>query len=542
MAPDLNSLQSNGKWDYSTPGSEGYSIPNITYNMCASLDPSTRRMKVITIGAGFSGILLAYRIQKHCQNVEHVIYEKNADIGDTWLEIRYPGCACDIPSHAYTMNFALNPDWPRFFLYAPDIHKYLCKICDAFDLRKYMTFNTEVVSLRQKSPAGEVQEFDEECDLLLYATGIMNNFKWPDIPGLKKFKGRVVHTAYWTQDYQEDQWKQDRVAIIGSGASSIQTVPKIQPHVKAHGHICAYRRLRRKETFRSNPEALLAHARDIEGQVNSLWSLFYNGTEAQKESQKVSKARMKEIIKDERLLEGFTPKFEIGCRSSVTYQPRKKLLMSLGRRITPGDPYMEAIQKDNVDVNSTPVDEITEKGVIGADGKEREVDTVICATGFDRPRFPIIGKNGVKLYRKWDEEPQSYLGMGCSDMPNWLMYIGTTYADKRTAVWPGSSLQYSEVTETPRYEDFHIEYLHKNPWAHMGMGFSMTNTTEGSDLSPCLQLENIDPKWWKGCGLSGISRRGTERRKESKTLPRGLDLWARSDCIRIEHVVECFWN
>lgn len=257
-------------------------------------------------------------------------------------------CACDIPSHAYTMNFALNPDWPRFFSYAPDIHKYLCKVCDVFDLRKFMTFNTEVVraewqddkgqwkvSLRQKLPTGETRDFDEECDLLLYATGILNNFKWPNIPGLNKFKGRVVHTAYWPEDYQEEQWKNDRVAVIGSGASSIQTVPKMQPHVK---HMDVFVRTgvwfvqiannfgqnkeytdEERDTFRNNPEALVAHAKDIEGQVNGLWGLFYNGSEAQQEAQKLFKARMKEFIKDERLLEGFTPKFEVGCTSGARW-------------------------------------------------------------------------------------------------------------------------------------------------------------------------------------------------------------------------------
>ena len=108
-------------------------------------DPLSRPLRVITIGAGFSGILMAYQIQKYCQNVEHVIYEKNADIGGTWLENRYPGCACEIPSHAYTYDFALNPDWLRFFSYAPDTHVYLSKVVDTFELRKYMAFSTEAV-------------------------------------------------------------------------------------------------------------------------------------------------------------------------------------------------------------------------------------------------------------------------------------------------------------------------------------------------------------------------------------------------------------
>lgn len=326
-------------------------------------DPSARKLKVLTIGAGLSGIQLAYQIQKNCENVEHIIYEKNADIGGTWLENRYPGkppnfyinqsntatdfttgCACDIPSHAYTLNFALNPDWPRFFSYAPDIHKYLSKVVDVFDLRKYMTFNTEVVrsewqdktakwkvSLRQKSPSGETKEWDEECDLLFYATGILNNYKWPQIKGLDKFKGKVVHTALWPDDYREKEWENDRVAIIGSGASSIQTVPKMQPHTKHldifvrtgvwfvqiannYGQNHEYSQEDRDE-FRKDPKKLVAHAKDIEDQINGLWGTFYSGSEAQKGAQQLFRERMKEFIKDERLLQGFTPKFEVGCKS-----------------------------------------------------------------------------------------------------------------------------------------------------------------------------------------------------------------------------------
>ncbi|KAH7070063.1 hypothetical protein FB567DRAFT_218995 [Paraphoma chrysanthemicola] len=582
MAPDLNSLASTARWDYSTPGSGGYEIPNIVYN-----DPSSRKLKVLTVGAGVSGIMLAYHIQKNLQNVEHVIYEKNEEIGGTWLENRYPGCACDIPSHAYTMNFALNPDWPRFFSYAPDIQKYLLKVVEVFDLRKYMTFNTEVVraewqeeagkwkvTLRQKTPSGEQKEFTEECDLFLYATGILNNFKWPAIKGINSFKGKIVHTAQWPQDYQKEQWANDRVAVIGSGASSIQTVPTMQPHVKHmdifvrtavwfvqiannFGQNKVYSEEEREE-FRTDPRKLLAHAKDIENQVNGLWAAFYASTVEQKGAQDLFRERMKEHIKDERLLEGFTPKFEVGCR-----------------RITPGDPYMEAIQKENVDVHFTAVDEINETGVIGSDGKHREVDTIVCATGFDvtyRPRFPVIGKNGVDLYEKWKDTPEAYMGVGCPDMPNWLIFIGPTWpvengsvtgplhsaclyaiqvikkmqrdhikswvprqditdsfnehtqefikhtvwkgecrswyknndTGRVNAIWPGSSNQFCEAIETPRWEDFDIKYMHKNPWAHLGMGYAQCNVDfPNADVSPYLSLENIDPKWLKAVGYTG---------------------------------------
>lgn len=195
-----------------------------------------------------------------------------------------------------------------------------------------------------------------------------------------KFKGKVVHTARWPNDYQKEEWANDRVAVIGSGASSIQTVPTMQPHAK---HLDIFVRTavwfvqiannfgqnhqydeEHKQKFKKNPRELVAHAKDIEDQVNGLWGVFYQDTEAQKMGQEMFRKRMAEFIKDERLLEGFTPKFGVGCR-----------------RITPGDPYMEAIQKENVDVHFTAVESATEKGVVGADGVEREVDTIVCATG-----------------------------------------------------------------------------------------------------------------------------------------------------------------
>ncbi|KAL9092883.1 MAG: hypothetical protein Q9165_004301 [Trypethelium subeluteriae] len=93
----------DGKFVYGPPGSSGYDIPDIIYD-----NPDNRRIRVLTIGAGVSGILLAYKIQKELKNIDHVIYEKNAEVGGTWIENRYPGCACDIPSHAYAFPFALN--------------------------------------------------------------------------------------------------------------------------------------------------------------------------------------------------------------------------------------------------------------------------------------------------------------------------------------------------------------------------------------------------------------------------------------------------
>nr|POE51572.1 putative sterigmatocystin biosynthesis monooxygenase stcw [Quercus suber] len=384
-----------------------------------------------------------------------------------------------------------------------------------------------------------------------------------------------MHTARWDDSYQEDQWKEDRVAVIGSGASSIQTVPKMQPHAK---HIDVFVRTgvwfvqiannfgqnkeydaQERDEFRHNPEALVAHAKDIEDQVNGVWGAFYSGTEAQKMGEAHFRQRMAEHIKDPRLLEGFTPNFGIGCR-----------------RITPGDPYMEAIQQPNVDVHFTPVTRCTENGVIGADGVERHVDTIVCATGFDvsyRPRFPIIGADGLDLKDAWARCPESYLGLAISGFPNLLTFIGPTwpvengsvmgplhsvseyalavirklqnenirsfaprpavtaafnahvqewikhtvwkddcrswYKDNDTgrvnAVWPGSSLHYQQVIAHPRWEDYEISYRDANRWACLGMGFTRENRADAAadasvDRSPYLNINNLDPRWYEAIG------------------------------------------
>ena len=306
-----------------------------------------------------------------------------------------------------------------------------------------MTFHTEVISctwqddtgewlvrLRQEEPGHEPYEFEEHCHLLLHATGVLNNYKWPDIPGLKStFKGRVCHTARWPKDYQKEQWKNDNVAVIGSGASSVQTVPHMQPYVKhldifvrtgiwfvqiANNYGQNYEYTDEERTiFRTDLDAMVTHAKDIEEQINGRWGAFYSDTEEQALAQYLLRERMARVIKDKRLLAGFTPTFGVGCR-----------------RVTPGDPYMEAIQKPNVDVHFTPVVSCTEDGVIGKDGVERKVDTIVCATGFDvtyKPKFPIIGKGGVDLSDKWAACPEGYLGLMVPEMPNFITFIGPTW-------------------------------------------------------------------------------------------------------------------
>ncbi|KAL4805219.1 putative sterigmatocystin biosynthesis monooxygenase stcW [Aspergillus unguis] len=398
---------------------EHYSIPDVILN-----SPGERKLKVLTVGAGISGILMAYLIQKHMENVEHVVYEKNGDIGGTWLENRYPGCACDVPAHAYTYAFALNPDWPKYLSPSADIYRYLNRVVECFDLRKYMRFNSANLA------SGEVTE--EVADVVLGAYGVLNSWKYPEeVKGLRTFKGRLVHTARWPDDYSEAQWKGQRVAVIGSGATSIQTVPSMQPHVKQldafvrtpvwfaeiadhKGENFDYPAEQRR-TFTQDTDALVDYAKSLEAKLNSAAGIK-SAMSASAESRAVRDyftAHMKEHITRQEILDLLLPTFSPGCR-----------------RLTPGVPYMRAVQQPNVRLHRCAVTEVTSSSIIGSNGDEVEVDTIVCATGFDvsyKPRFPVRGRNGTLLQEVWKQEPTSYMSMAVPDFPNYFIFAGPTF-------------------------------------------------------------------------------------------------------------------
>ncbi|GME33237.1 monooxygenase [Neofusicoccum parvum] len=413
---------------------EGYFVPDTTYH-----DPKNRRMRVITIGAGFSGILLAYRLQRELEN--HTIYEKNGEIGGAWLENRYPNCACDVPSHSYVYPFALNPEWPEFYSKAESIWQYLDRVCRVFDLRKLMKFNHRVaaavwddaagrwaVTIEKVYLDGSVEEIHDTCDVLLQAAGLLNNPIVPDIDGLAAFTGRVVHTAQWPASFGEAEWKGRSVVVVGNGASAVQTVPGMQPHV-ARLHVFVRSKTwlssgmpdppslewtpSQRRRMRENLDELVAEARKHECPVNGMWKSMFVAAPEQKQAAEAAAALMKDALGRDDLVDGFTPRFGYGCR-----------------RVSPGSQFMKAVGQPNVDVHFTSVVRLTPDGVVGKDGTEVKCDTVVFATGFDttfRPHYKLVGQHGVSLAEKWRERPDGYLGVGCPGFPNWLTFFGPSW-------------------------------------------------------------------------------------------------------------------
>lgn len=254
---------------------------------------------------------------------------------------------------------------------------------------------------------------------------------WPKVSGLHDFKGHVTHSACWDHNYD---YANKRIAVIGNGSSGIQIVPQMAklPGTDVmnfvRGPAWVYYRAppsvhlgretadpnpqyteEEKERFR-DPEYHHQYRKGIITRTNKSFALFLKGENNTKTMAAATKQMSEKLNHDPRLCETLIPKWELGCR-----------------RITPGPGYLESFTRPNCDITNSHITHITENAVHTADGKSYECDVVICATGFDvsyRPRFPLIGKDGVNLADRWAEDPESYLSVAAPDFPNYWMMTG----------------------------------------------------------------------------------------------------------------------
>ena len=418
-----------------------------------------RPMKVIVIGAGISGILAAIRFPRRIPNLDLVVYDKNPEVGGTWYENRYPGVACgmksfglvdaiwradlcaDIPSHVYQASFEPNPNWSEFYASGQEILEYWKGIVAKYDVRKSLKLSHKVTEARfdeveckwhiKLENCSTKEVLQDTCDVLYACIGALNDWRWPQIPGLNSFKGKLLHSAVW-----DDSWVANglSIAVIGSGSSAIQIVPALQPRVK---HLDTYVRGQtwiappiaeaevRKHTltesnfrftplelmeFNEEPEILLAYRKKLDSEIQSLTRVTLRGEMSEKAAALFTKNMSEKLAKKPEIFSKILPSFTPGCR-----------------RLTPGPGYLEALTQDNVSFVSEPISKVTESGIVTTDGTLRKVDAIICATGFDTSfaqRFPIYGIDGLDLNAKWQKYPDTYLSMSTSGVPNLFIAHG----------------------------------------------------------------------------------------------------------------------
>ena len=380
--------------------------------------------QVAIIGAGFGGLAMAIRLlQRNIHNF--VILEKSDEVGGTWRENQYPGAACDVQSHLYSLSFAPKTDWSKRYAEAPEIFQYIQDVVQQFNLREYCQFNSEVVhtEYHEKDCVWHVALKDGRqlsCQYLVFASGPLHVPQIPHIKGIEKFQGKVFHSSQWDHQYNLNS---KVVASIGTGGSAIQYIPEIAPQVK---QLYVMQRtaawvIPRDERKYLNIEKKLFKQADWFRKLHRARLYWSNESRAipimqpsvMKYTQKLAEAFIRFQVKDKQLAQKLTPDYIMGC---------KRILVS--------NKYFPTFNRDNVELVTDAIQELTADSIITKDGKMRKIDCLIYGTGFiTDPRiylqpFSCIGEHGVELKQAWKDGAESYYGISHKGFPNLFQLLG----------------------------------------------------------------------------------------------------------------------
>ncbi len=407
--------------------------------------------EVLIVGTGFAGLGLAIRLKQE-GSTDFVVLEKADDVGGTWRDNHYPGCACDVQSHLYSFSFEPNPRWSRMFAPQQEILEYLRHCARKYGILPHVRFGSFVCGARFDEAAGvwhvEVADgramqayleakglkLGDPVDLadpafpprrtvtakvLVSGMGGLSTPAYPKLPGLERFEGTTFHSQSWNHDYPLEG---KRVAVIGTGASAIQFVPQIQPKV---ARLDLYQRTppwimpkpdramtaREQELFRAVPVTQTLLRGGIYTFLETRAIAFTLRPEIMKAAEALARGYLARKVKDPVLRAKLTPDYTLGC---------KRVLISRD--------YYPALTQPNVDVITTGIREVRARSIVTTDGVEREVDAIIFGTGFQAndpiPRGVVFGTGGRDLLDAWKDGPEAYKGTTVSGFPNFFLIVG----------------------------------------------------------------------------------------------------------------------
>ncbi|HEV3232657.1 MAG TPA: NAD(P)/FAD-dependent oxidoreductase [Candidatus Dormibacteraeota bacterium] len=393
--------------------------------------PAVAHFHVAVIGTGFAGLGMAIRLKQRGMD-DFVVLERAADLGGTWRDNTYPGCQCDVPSHLYSFSFAPKPGWSRTFSRQPEIWDYLRDCAHRHGILPHIRFRHEVLEAAWDDAARlwRIETSGGACTarFLVAGMGGLSEPAIPDLPGLSTFAGTAFHSAAW--DHGHDLAGR-RVAVIGTGASAIQFVPLIQPEV-ARLHLYQ----------RTPPWVLPHHDREVPTAERRLFALLPLGQRLARIAiylgregflpffthralsflpERIARRHLARQVPDPALRARLTPGYAVGC---------KRILLS--------NDYYPALVQPNVEVVGEGIREVRPGSIVSADGTEREVDTIIFATGFQVVDMPaarrIRGRGGRTLEEAWEGSPRAYLGTTTPGFPNLFLMLGPNTGLGHTSV------------------------------------------------------------------------------------------------------------
>lgn len=398
------------------------------------------RQHVLIVGAGVCAIALGVALGH--LGIPYTIVEKNAELGGTWWINRYPGCGVDTPNHSYSYSFGTRNAWTRYFCQREELLQYLLKVADEYGIRKHLRLDTELTSARWdesrrrwistlKTANGE-EAF--ESTALVSAIGQLNDPSRARFKGEEDFSGTILHSALWSDGIELEG---KRVAVIGTGATSMQLVPSIADRVAS---VTVYQRTAqwaRPVKGYSDPIAdgakwLLAHLPFYVQwyRFNMFWRYgdgllpFLRKDPAWPHPERaVNKGndRHRQELTDF-ILSELQGRPDLVEKCVPTYPP-------YGKRILLDNNWFRTLTKPNVELVTDPIDRFNRDGVVTADGKLRDADIIVIATGFKvtemAARLNITGRDGKNLRDKWaDDNPTAFLSLTVPDFPNFFCMLG----------------------------------------------------------------------------------------------------------------------
>jgi cation diffusion facilitator CzcD-associated flavoprotein CzcO len=384
-------------------------------------------VRIAIVGTGFAGLGAAISLTNAGYGADLVILERRSDVGGTWHDNSYPGCRCDVPSNLYSFSFAPNPGWTETFSAQPEIERYLQKTARDFGVLDRVVFDATLESARW-DPASQVWRLTTSqgsmtAAFLVSGAGGLSQPAIPEFHGASTFAGTTFHSAEWRHDHDLTG---RRVAIIGTGASTIQFLPIVQ---KIAGHITLFQRTppwvfphRNRPTlgleralYRAVPALQrFSRARIYWMSEMLLATMLVRNSPMLKRMRSLGTRILARQVKDPELRAKVTPTYTPGC---------KRLLQS--------NDYYPALQRPNVTVETDKILEFVPEGIVTADGVLHEVDTIIYGTGFrvtDNPVAEhIFGVGGTSLRDHWAGTMtgmSAYCGTTIPGFPNFFMLAG----------------------------------------------------------------------------------------------------------------------
>ncbi|WP_307820174.1 flavin-containing monooxygenase [Rhodococcoides fascians] len=414
-----------------------------------------QQVDVLVVGAGFAGLAAVAKILAADPSADVTVIERASEVGGTWRDNTYPGCACDVPTSLYSFSFAPSPKWSHTFARQPELFDYLQSVVERLNLRDRIVTDCELLSADWSDTdqrwTVQTSKGAASVRVLIAATGALSTPKIPDVPGIDTFQGTVFHSATWNHEHDLTG---ERVAVIGTGASAVQFVPEI---VDKAQRLTVFQRTPawviprldrtigrvERTLYEKVPAAHRAVRGIIYGYREAYVTVLADNPWMLPAVKAFAKANLKRQVKNPTKRAALTPDYAPGC---------KRLLLS--------NDWLRTLDRPDVDLVTSGLTSVTENGVVDASGRNYEVDTIIFATGFTPTEPPVShllrGSDGHTLAERWGGSPQAHLGTTVAGFPNlFLMYGPNTNLGHSSIVYMLESQASYVVSALSEMRDHH---------------------------------------------------------------------------------------